>query len=129
MLSIFLLNTFNITFFYHSFSECKCAFMFLKGLQVWSILLFAWENTPFSKTTLLQREPCFTMFYKISSFYDTNIPLLLPYASSIKAVDTIGNYSNGERLIVYKYWLLRVLWLELWLPRWSPERSIFPRRS
>ena len=34
----------------------------------------------------------------------------------------------GERLIVYKYWLLQVLWLKLWLPRWSPKRSIFPRR-
>ena len=31
--------------------------------------------------------------------------------------------------LVYKYWLLRVLWLKLWLPRWSPERFILPRRS
>ena len=31
--------------------------------------------------------------------------------------------------IVYKYLLLGVQWLKLWLPRWSPERSIFPRRS
>ena len=31
--------------------------------------------------------------------------------------------------ILYKYWLLRVIWLKLWLPRWSPERSIFLRRS
>ena len=28
------------------------------------------------------------------------------------------------QVIVYKYWLLRVLWLKLRLPRWSPERSI-----
>ena len=32
---------------------------------------------------------------------------------------------NGEKFIVYKYWLLRVLWLKLRLPRWSPERSIY----
>ena len=31
--------------------------------------------------------------------------------------------------VLYKYWLLRVLWLKLQHPRWSPERSIFPRCS
>ena len=34
-----------------------------------------------------------------------------------------------DQRLVYKYWLLRVLWLKLRLPRWSPERSKFPRRS
>ena len=60
----------------------------------------------------------------------------------LKTVDTIGKLltiiisiqpylvtSNGERLVVYKYWLLRALWLKLWLPRWSPERYIFPLLS
>ena len=49
--------------------------------------------------------------------------IALQYLSSIHYKLTI------QPVTIYKYWLLRVLWLKLWLSRWSTEPSIFPRRS
>ena len=57
-------------------------------LLAWSLLLFEWEITSFSKTTLLQRESSPTMFYTINSS-----PMLIT-KSVFKLIFVSSNYQT-----------------------------------
>ena len=49
----------------HCCNSTLCAFTCIIKHFRWSILLFEWEITSFSKTTFLQREPFLTLVYTI----------------------------------------------------------------
>ena len=73
---------------YHCCTKCVWFKMPInKRLQVWSLLIFEWEISYFSKNTLLQRELFLTMFY---TWPDDHFKARATFGQSTKSTATRG---------------------------------------